>query len=114
MDNVMPMRRIFRFWLPLQATWLMMAVEGPFLAAVIARLPDPKFNLAAHGVAFALAIIVEAPVIMMMSAATALVTGDTSYRRLRNFTWALNAVITVDMLVLVAGPVWRFVALSAI
>ena len=110
----MPMRRIFRFWLPLQATWLMMAVEGPFLAAVIARLPDPKFNLAAHGVAFALAIIVEAPVIMMMSAATALVTGDTSYRRLRNFTWALNAVITVAMLVLVAGPVWRFVALSAI
>ena len=46
--------RLFRFWLPLQATWLMMSVEGPFLAAVIARLPEPKFNLAAYGVAFAL------------------------------------------------------------
>jgi hypothetical protein len=114
MDTTMPFPRILRFWLPLQATWLMMAVEGPFLAAVIARLPDPKFNLAAHGVAFALAIIVEAPVIMMMSAATALVAGRVSYRRLRHFTWALNLMITVGMLVLVAGPVWRAVALSAI
>ena len=64
--------------------------------------------------AFALAILVEAPVIMMMSAATALVVGDTSYRRLRNFTWALNVLITVAMLVLVSGPVWRFLALTAI
>ena len=33
-------RNIFRFWAPLAATWLMMAAEGPFLAAVIARLAD--------------------------------------------------------------------------
>ena len=45
-------RSILLFWAPLAATWLMMAFEGPFLAAVIARLVDPKFNLAAHGVAF--------------------------------------------------------------
>ena len=54
-------------------TWLMMSLEGPFLAAVIARLAEPKHNLAAYGVAFALAILVEAPVIMMMSASTAVV-----------------------------------------
>ena len=30
------MRRIFSFWYPLAATWLMMSLEGPFLAAVIA------------------------------------------------------------------------------
>ena len=108
------LHQIARFWLPLQATWLMMAVEGPFLAAVIARLPDPKFNLAAYGVAFALAIIVEAPVIMIMSAATALVDGAENYRRLRNFTWFMNGGITVAMVVLIWDPVWRFVALDAI
>ena len=32
------------FWLPLAATWLMMAVEGPFLAALIARLPEPAYK----------------------------------------------------------------------
>ena len=46
-------RQIFFFWLPLASTWLMMAVEGPYLAAIIARLPDPTANLAAFGVAFA-------------------------------------------------------------
>ena len=94
--------RLTRFWLPLQATWLMMAVEGPFLAAIIARLPDPKFNLAAYGVAFAFAIIVEAPVIMMLSAATALVDARPGYRALRRYAHALNAAITVIMLVLLA------------
>lgn len=103
------LRRLGRFWLPLQATWLMMAVEGPFLAAVIARLPDPKFNLAAYGVAFSLAIMVEAPVIMMMSAATALVDSTGNYRRLRNFTWLLNLAITLAMLILLFTPAWDLV-----
>ncbi|NCS89120.1 MAG: hypothetical protein GW789_10320, partial [Ignavibacteria bacterium] len=67
------LRKIFIFWLPLAATWLMMAAEGPFLAALIARLAEPKYNLAAYGVAFSFALIIEAPVIMIMSASTALV-----------------------------------------
>ena len=65
-------------------TWLMMSIEGPFVAAIIARLDDPKYNLAAFGVAFAVAILVESPVIMILSASTALVAGPLSYRRLRN------------------------------
>ena len=97
---------LFRFWLPLQATWLMMALEGPFLAAVIARLAEPKHNLAAYGVAFALAILVEAPVIMMMSASTALVDSAGIYRRLRHFMWMLNGGITAVMLLLLLTPLW--------
>jgi hypothetical protein len=94
---------------PLAATWLMMALEGPFLAAVIARLPDPKFNLAAYGVAFAFAILVEAPIIMIMSASTALVEDADSYRKLRNFTYTLNAVITGIMLVVLIPPAFTFI-----
>ncbi len=96
-------RSILLFWLPLAATWMMMAVEGPFLAAVIARLADPKFNLAAYGVAFAFAILVESPVIMLMSASTALVEDSHTYRRLRNFANALN-VGSTGLLVLVLIP----------
>jgi hypothetical protein len=68
-------RSIIAFWFPLAATWFMMAVEGPFLAAVIARLAEAKFNLAAYGVAYAVALLVESPVIMLMSAATHTRTG---------------------------------------
>ena len=88
----------------------MMSVEGPFLAAIIARLADPKFNLAAYGVAFSFAVLVEAPVIMIMSASTALVEDAASYRKLRNFTYALNGGITALMLVLILPPVFRFIA----
>lgn len=104
---------LLRFWAPLQATWLMMALEGPFLAAVIARMPEPKFNLAAYGVAFALVILIEAPVIMMMSASTALVDSAGNYHRLRNFMWSLNAGITLVMLGLVLTPVWDLLVYRA-
>ncbi len=96
-------RKILLFWAPLAATWVMMALEGPFLAAVIARLADAKFNLAAHGVAFAFAILIEAPVIMLMSASTALVKDSPSYRRLHRFAWALSAGATA-LLVLILIP----------
>ena len=91
--------------MPLAATWLMMASEGPFLAAIIARLPEAKFNLAAYGVSFAFAILIEAPVIMIMSASTALVEDRSSFRRLRNFTYMLNAGATVTMLVIIVPAV---------
>lgn len=110
-DNSIPTYRgILIFWLPLLATWLMMSVEGPFLAAIIARLAEPKYNLAAFGVAFSFALIVESPIIMMMSASTALVSNRASYVKLRNFTTLLNGGITLVMIILVLPPVFSFIA----
>jgi hypothetical protein len=108
--NELTLRRIFRFWAPLAATWLMMAIEGPFLAAVIARLGEAKFNLAAYGVAFSLAMLIEAPIIMMMSAATALVADRGSFLALRRFAYTLNALITAVMVGLLLPPVFHFVS----
>ena len=48
-------KTILAFWIPLAATWLMMSIEGPYLSALIARLAEPKFNLAAYGIAFSIA-----------------------------------------------------------
>ena len=106
--------RIAAFWLPLAGTWLMMAAEGPYLAAIIARLPQPTENLAAFGVAFALAIIIEAPVIMLMAASTALVTDAASYAALRRFTYTLAAALTLVQVVVVLPPVFDWLALSLI
>lgn len=97
---------IARFWSPLAATWLMMALEGPLIAAIIARLPDAKINLAAHGVVFAIAILVEAPVIMLMTAATALVRDRVSYARLRLVAHGLNALATLLVCVLLVPAIF--------
>ena len=103
-------RRIFAFWLPLAGTWLMMAVEGPYLAAIIARLPAATINLAAFGVAFAFAIIIESPVIMLMSASTALVEDAASYRALRRFALGLAGLVTAVQLLVLLPPVFDAVA----
>src|SRR5450759_5527994 len=87
----------------------MMAVEGPYVAAIIARLANPTRNLAAYGVAFSFAFMAEAPIIMMMTAANALVADRQSLIALRRFTFRLNGVLTAAMALGLLPPVFRFV-----
>lgn len=103
-------KNILKFWSPLAATWLMMSLEGPFLSAIIARMAEPKYNLAAYGVAFSFALIIEAPVIMMMSASTALVKDYFTFKKLRNFNFALSFLITILMLFTLLKPIFNFIA----
>ena len=108
------LKKIFLFWMPLAATWLMMSVEGPFLSALIARLQEPKYNLAAYGVAYSFALIIEAPVIMMMSASTSLVRNFQSFSRLKAFTYSLNFLVTSGMIILIIPPVFYFITIDLI
>ena len=105
-------RRIILFWGPLALTWLMMAIEQPFLIAFIARLNDAKYNLAAFGIAGSFALIIESPIIMLMSASTALVTGHNSYKKLKKFTDILNAVITGVQLIILIPPVFNYIVIG--
>ena len=107
-------KKIFIFWMPLAITWLMMSIEGPYLSAIIARMPNPKFNLAAYGVAFSFALLIEAPVIMIMSAATALVKDYLSFQKLKIFTYTLNIAITVFMLIILIPEIFDFIAIDLI
>lgn len=99
-------KKIAAFWLPLFSTWMMMGVEGPFIAAIIARLGDAKFNLAAFGVAFSLGMFFESPIIMMLSATNALVKCRQTYLKLRRFNNALNILITLAILLVLFPPVF--------
>lgn len=102
-------RTIILFWLPLAATWLMMSVEGPYIAAIVARMPEAAVSLAAYGVATSLAWLVESPIMMLLSASTALVRDRASYLALRRFAFLLNALVTLGMVVLATPAVFRFV-----
>lgn len=97
------------FWLPLAATWLMMSVEGPYIAAIVARMPEAAHSLAAYGVATALAWLIESPIMMLLSASTTLVRDRASYLALRRFATILNALVTLGMVILALPPVFRFV-----
>ncbi len=106
-NNHLTYKRIFYFWVPLALSWVMMATEGPFLAAIIARLVDSKINLAAYGVSFSIALIIEAPVIMVTSAMTSLCKDRNSFQKLRKFVATLNIVISFCMLILITPMVFQ-------
>jgi len=100
------LKTIYRLWWPLAATWLMMAVEGPFLAAVIARMGESAVNLAAYGIAYAFGLITEAPVIMLLSASTRLARSRCDYLRLRTFSVGLCVGVTLLLVFLLLPPVF--------
>ena len=107
-------RDVVRTWAPLAASWLLMGLELPLISAVVARLPRPEIGLAAYGgVVFPLALLIEAPVIMLLSASTALsrdarayATGRRVMRVLGGGFTALHALVAVSPLydVLLRGP----------
>jgi hypothetical protein len=91
----MTTRRVFWLWLPLAVSFTLMMLEGPTVQAAIARLGDPKLNLAAFGLVLSLSLIIESPVIMLISTAIALARDEQSYRTLRTFVHGLNLALTV-------------------
>ncbi|MGC9311827.1 MAG: hypothetical protein ACP5IA_03970, partial [Sediminispirochaetaceae bacterium] len=91
-ETQLTQRRILIFWIPLAAMWLFMSVEQPGINAVIARLADPKINLAAYGITISLSLIIESPIIQMLTAATALSDSRHNYRKLLTFMHVMAVI----------------------
>ena len=109
------MGRIVQTWWPLAASWLFMAVEGPAVSAVIARLADPKVHLAAWGgVVWPLILIIESPIIMLLSASNALSRDWDSYVRLRRFMMRAGAILTVLHALIAFTPLYYLVVVDMI
>jgi len=89
--------------------WLLMALEQPIIAATIARLPDPEANLAAFGLAFSVALIIESPVIMLLMAGTALADDLRSYRLLLRFAATMAIVVTIVHLATALTPAYALI-----
>jgi len=103
----LPTRVVFRTWWPLAASWILMALEGPALNIVVARLVNPKIHLAAYGsLVFPLALLIEAPIIMLLAASTALCKDWDAYRKIRRFMHIASAALTVLHLVVVLTPLY--------
>ncbi|MFN2138094.1 MAG: hypothetical protein ACK2UK_19215 [Candidatus Promineifilaceae bacterium] len=109
---VLSQKRIFWFWLPLFASWLLMTAEGPFVSAVINRLPDEVVMLAAQGIVVSLMVLVESPIINLLATSTALVHDNQSYRLVRRFTihWAI--FLTVISIFLAFTPLFNVVVVQ--
>lgn len=106
----LPLKHVLTTWWPLAASWLLMGVELPILSAIVARLPNPEINLAAYGgVVFPLSLIIEAPIIMLLAASTALSKDWHSYRLIYRFMIITASVLTGVHLLVAFTPLYFFV-----
>ena len=103
-------KQIFIFWVPLSLMWIVMALEKPIINSVIARMPYATENLAIFGVVFALSLIIEGPIIQMLSAANALSTSYNNYKRLSRFLLFIILAITSIHILLCIPQVFDFIA----
>jgi Na+-driven multidrug efflux pump len=103
-------RDVVSTWWPLAASWLLMGLELPAVSAFVARLPDPRIHLAAYGgVVFPLALMIESPILMLLSASTALARDRASYHLIRRFMFLVAGSLTVLHALVAFTPLFDFV-----
>ncbi len=108
-------RQVFRTWWPLAASWILMALEGPLQTIFVARLADPKIHLAAFGsLVLPIAMLIEAPIIMLLSASTALSADIDAYRKIRRFTHGLSASLTALHALLALTPLYGILVVNVL
>lgn len=110
--NRLTYREIFALWLPLALSGEMMSISGPVISAAVSRLPDATLNLAAYGFLMSIAVLIESPVIMMLSASVALVRSRASYLIVRRFVIHLSIVVTSVGLLIYFTPLYDFLFLG--
>lgn len=97
-------------WLPLAASWLLMSSEGPIMNAVVARLANPEINLAAlGGIVHPVSLLIEAPIIMLLSASTALGKDWASYLKIRNYMLGIGGSLTLLHILVSYTPLYDMV-----
>ena len=97
--------------LPLAGSWIRMGVELPVVSAAMARMPHATVSLAAYGgVVFPLALLIESPILMLLTASTALARDRHSYLVVRRFMFVAAGLLTVLHAVLAFTPLFDWVA----
>jgi progressive ankylosis protein len=109
-------RQLIRLWqqfIPLSLSDVTMALGDPLTTTTLAHLPDPRTNLAAVGVAKAIAIFCESPIIMLLHASNALAPSQASRQALWKFTLIasglmslLLALTTIPFVFTIVGEGW--------
>jgi hypothetical protein len=108
-------QKIVKTWWPLAASWFLMSLETPTVSMFVSRLINPEIELAAYGgIVFPLALIIESPIIMLLSASTALSKDWDSYQKMRMFMMRASFCLTVLHMVVAFTPLYYFVVVNLI
>jgi hypothetical protein len=113
MDQSLTYKKIIKTWWPLAASWISMALAEPAVGMLMARLKDAKINLAAYGgIVHPISLLVEAPIIMLLAASTALSVNKQSYQKLNKFMLLTGLVLTSLHILIAFTPLYFIVVRS--
>ena len=110
-SNTLTYQRIFKYWLPLALSWIMMSFETPFISATMARLPEVERMIAAFGVVYAISLVIESPVISLLPTSTALARSKQNYLTIRRFTIHLMLLATILHILVAWTPLFNLVVI---
>lgn len=95
-----------RQWWPLTAGWLLMTAELTVFTALVARMQQPEVQLAAWGIVFALATLVQSPSTALLPTSTALARDRAAFRALSRYAYAVIGTLTAVHAAIVLTPLY--------
>lgn len=113
--HALTLAQVATCWAPLAGSWLLMGLELPAVSAVMARLPHATVSLAAYGgVVFPLSLLIEAPILMLLTASTALSRDARAYAVVRRFMFVTAGLLTALHALLAFTPLFDVVVSALI
>ncbi|MCB2180012.1 hypothetical protein KQH54_02700 [bacterium] len=110
--SILTNKHIFFYWLPLAFSWVLMSFELPFISAAVTRLPQAELMIASFGIVYSISLVIESPVIGLLSTSTALVSNRSHYFKIRNFTLALVLGTTILHILIGWTPLFDIVVMK--
>ena len=105
------LKDVFQLWLPLAGSWLLMGIESPMLAAFVARMVSPEITLATWGsLVYPISLVVEGPIIMLLTASTALAKDLIAYQKLFKYMIFMSLTLSLIHILIAFTPLFFFVA----
>jgi len=83
-----------------------MAIESPIALSVISRMANSEISTAAFQPLMALALLIESPVIDLLTTATTLGKDRQHYEQLSRFVWRMMTLVTVVHALVAATPLY--------
>lgn len=102
-------RQMLVLWVPLAASIVMMVLEPSIINIGLGRTADPELALGAYNVAFSLALLVEAPILMLLDASVARSFDRPAFVLIRRFTVGLGLLVTAVGLVVSLTPLYSVI-----
>jgi len=107
--NLPTQRQMLVLWVPLAASMLIMVLETSIVNVGLGRSADAELALAAYGVAYSIALLVEAPILMLIDASVARSIDRRASSVVRRFTILLGLLVTAIGFVVSATPMYGLI-----